>query len=168
MPGWARTYVRWVNATNRRVGRFAMYLLFVMMAIMIFSSATKIMKVPAIWTLETAQFTLVAYYMLGAPWSLQTDTNVRMDLLYARFSPKGQATWDVFTVFALIFYLGVMFYGSLDSTIFAFETGERNPTAWRPELWPIKTIITLSFFLMLLQAVAILIRDISVIRGKEI
>ncbi|MCL7464937.1 TRAP transporter small permease subunit [Phaeovulum sp. NW3] len=168
MPGWARAYVRTVEAVNYRVGRFAMYLLFVIMGILLWSSITKIGRVPALWTLEMAQFTLVAYYLLGAPYSLQLGTNVRMDLLYARFNPRTQAIWDAVTVFFLIFYIGVMLYGAFGSTVYSFETGERNPTAWRPYLWPIKVIITAAFFLMLLQAIALLIRDIAVIRGEEI
>ena len=110
----------------------------------------------------------MAYYLLGAPYSLQLGTNVRMDLLYARFNPRTQAIWDAVTVFFLIFYIGVMLYGAFGSTVYSFETGERNPTAWRPYLWPIKVIITAAFFLMLLQAIALLIRDIAVIRGEEI
>lgn len=168
MPGFLISYVHFVEAMNRRVGKFAMYLLFVMMAIMLWSSATKIHRVPAIWTLEMAQFTLVAYYMLGAPWALQTDANVRMDLLYSRWSKRGQAAWDAFTVFALMFYLGVMLWGSFDSTLYAIEYNEVNPTAWRPVLWPIKSIITFSFFLMLLQASAHLIRDIATLRKQDI
>lgn len=84
MPRWSVAYVRLIDRLCARIGRVAMYLLYVMMAIMLWSSATKITGFPAIWTLEMAQFTLVAYYMLGAPWTLQMDTNVRMDLLYAR------------------------------------------------------------------------------------
>ncbi|MDP3862054.1 MAG: C4-dicarboxylate ABC transporter, partial [Phaeovulum sp.] len=53
-------------------------------------------------------------------------------------------------------------------TIYSFETGERNPTAWRPVLWPIKTIICMSFVLMLLQAVAHLFRDIAILRGEDL
>ncbi|MEX1660228.1 TRAP transporter small permease subunit [uncultured Thioclava sp.] len=168
MPAWIRTYVRFVETLNRRMGKFAMYLLYVIMAIMLYSSFTKIAHIPALWTLEMAQFTLVAYYMLGAPWSLQGDTNVRMDLFYARFSRKGQAWWDAFTVFALMFYIGIMVYSAFDSTVYAFEYGERNPSAWRPFMWPIKTIITAGFFLMFLQATVLLIRDIATIRGEEI
>ena len=168
MPRWSIVYVRLVDAFCAKVGRFAMYLLYVMMAIMLWSSVTKFAKIPALWTLEMAQFTLVAYYMLGAPWTLRMDTNVRMDLLYARWSPKAQALWDVFTVFALMFYLGVMFYGAVDSTIYSFEVGERNPTAWRPVMWPLKLIISISFGLMLLQSVSILIRDVATLRGEKI
>ncbi len=168
MPNWCRTYVRSIEALNYRIGRMAMYLLFVIMGILLWSSVTKIIRVPAIWTLEMAQFTLVAYYLLGAPYTFLLDTNVRMDLLYARLRPRTQALWDVFTVFALIFYLGVMLYGAIDSTVFSFETWERAPTGWRPYLWPIKTIICISFFLMILQAIAHLIRDFAIIRGEEI
>jgi TRAP-type mannitol/chloroaromatic compound transport system permease small subunit len=168
MPNWSRTYVRAIESLNYRVGRMAMYLLFVMMAILIWSSITKIIRVPAIWTLEMAQFTLVAYYLLGAPYTFLLNTNVRMDLLYSRLRPRTQALWDVFTVFALLFYLGVMLSGAIGSTVYSFETWERNPSGWRPYLWPIKLVICASFVLMLLQAIAHLIRDIAIIRGEEI
>ncbi|MBK5946582.1 C4-dicarboxylate ABC transporter [Rhodobacter veldkampii DSM 11550] len=168
MPGWIRAYVRVVEAVNYRVGRFAMYLLFVIMGILIWSSITKIAGVPALWTLEMAQFTLVAYYLLGAPYSLQLGSNVRMDLLYAQLRPRTQAWWDVITIFALIFYLGVMLFGAVESTTYSLEVGERSPTAWRPYLWPIKIVICLAFVLMLLQAFVHLFRDIATLRGEEL
>lgn len=168
MPRVLVAYVHAIDGLNRRVGRFAMYLLYVIMAIMVISMITKAAHIPALWTLEMAQFTLVAYYMLGAPWALQTDANVRMDLIYGRLSHKGKALTDVFTVFCLMFYLGVMLYGAFDSTVYSYQMNEKNPTAWRPVLWPIKTIITLSFGLMLLQSVSLLIRDVATLRGEKI
>lgn len=168
MPEWIKSYVRWVEAINYRVGRVTMYLLFVIMAIMLWSSASKAFLLPANWTLETAQFLFVAYYLLGAPYSMQLDSNVRMDLLYARLQPRTQVLWDVFTIFALMFYVGVMLYGAVESTIYSFEVGERNPTAWRPVLWPIKLVTCIAFGLLLLQATAHLIRDIATLRRETI
>lgn len=168
MPRWTIAYVRGVESINYRLGRFAMYLLFVIMGVMLYSSVTKVFKHPALWTMEMAQFTLVAYYLLGAPYSLQLGANVRMDLLYARMPVRRQALWDVFTIFCLLFYLGVMFWGAFQSTAYSFQIGERAPSAWRPPMWPIKTIITISFALMILQAIAHLIRDIAILRGAEI
>ena len=168
MPGWAIAYVRRIEAVNYRLGRVVMYLLFVIMAILLWSSLTKMFRVPSLWTLEMAQFTLVAYYLLGAPYSMQMGANVRMDLLYARFSPRSQAIWDVVTIFFLLFYLGVMLWGAVDSTTYSLSIGERAPSAWRPPMWPIKIIITLAFALMILQAIAHLIRDIALLRGVEI
>lgn len=168
MPNWARTYVRIVEAMNYRVGRIAMYLLFVMMGIMLWSSMTKVLHIPSLWTLEMAQFVFVGYYLLGGPYSMQLGSNVRMDLIYGKMSPRRQAAWDSFTVFALIFYLCVMIYGAIDATVYSIQTGQRNPTAWRPVLWPLNLVICAALILMLLQSIAHLIRDIAVLRGVDL
>ena len=68
MPALIRNYVKIVDTMNRFIGRVMMYGLFVMMAILLWSSLSKaIFVVPAFWTLETAQFALVAYYLVGGP-----------------------------------------------------------------------------------------------------
>lgn len=168
MPEAIKAYVRAVEWVNYRVGRATMYLLFVLMAVMIWSTASKIIHLPANWTLETAQFVFVAYYLLGAPYSMQLDSNVRMDLLYGRLSRRGQVVLDVFTIFALMFYLGVMLYGAIDSTIYSISINERSPTAWRPPMWPIKLVTCVAFALLLLQALAHFFRDVATLRNETI
>lgn len=168
MPRFARNYVRFVDAVNYRVGRFSMYLLFVLMGILLWSSLTNILRQNAIWTLEMAQFTMVAYYMLGGPYSLQLDSNVRMDLLYHRWSDRTRAWVDAFSIFALMFYLCVLLYGGIESTSYSLEYGERSPTAWRPYIAPIKIIMDVGIFLMLVQAVSIFIKDVAKLRGEEL
>jgi TRAP-type mannitol/chloroaromatic compound transport system permease small subunit len=165
---FARKYVRIVDAINYRVGRFSMYLLYVLMGILLWSSISNIIRQNAIWTLEMAQFTMVAYYMLGGPYSLQLDSNVRMDLLYGRWSDKKKAWVDAFSIFALIFYLGVLLYGAVDSTVYSLEYAERSATAWRPYISPIKIIMVIGIFLMLLQAFAIFFKDLAKARGEEL
>jgi hypothetical protein len=80
MPEFLKSYVRGVEKVSRLVGRAAMYLIFVLMAILLYSSISKAFLLPAQWTLEMAQFTMVAYYILGGPYSMQQDEHVRMDL----------------------------------------------------------------------------------------
>lgn len=169
MPTVIRLYVRYVDKVNRFFGRLMMYGLLVMMGILLWSSLSKaIFVVPAFWTLETAQFALVAYYLIGGPYAIQMGTNVRMDLFYGRWTDKKKAWFDSFTIFFLIIYLGVLLYGGIDSTIYAVEYSERSPTLWRPQMWPIKTIMCFGIFLMLLQAFSELFKDVAKIRGVEI
>jgi TRAP-type mannitol/chloroaromatic compound transport system permease small subunit len=198
MPRILHAYIRYVDGFNRRVGRFMMYFIFVMMGILLWSSISKTFFLPSLWTLEMAQFAMVAYYIVGGPYSLQMGSNVRMDLFYGEWSDKRKAWFDAFTVFFLIFYLGVLLYGAVGSTAYslgyfgtefwgfykelfvAFVTGgpeaasemlghvERSPTAWRPYLWPIKAIMVFGFVTMLMQAVSELLKDIAKIRGVEI
>jgi len=145
-----------------------MYLLYVMMGVLLWSSLSKATPWPSIWTLETAQFLMVAYYMLGGPYSLQLDANVRMDLLYSGWSDRKRAWVDAFSVFGLFFYLAVLLYGAVESAGYSLEYAERSPTAWRPYIAPIKIIMSIGIFLMLLQAIAIFLRDVAKLRGEEI
>jgi len=169
MPNAIKTYVRCVDAVNRRVGKFALYLVFVMMGILLFSSISRtFFDVPFNWTMEMAQFTMAAYYLLGGGYSMQLKAHVRMDVLYERWSERKRAAVDVITSMFLIFYLAVLLYGGLSSTLYSLEYGQRNYSSWGPPMAPIKIIMVIGILLMLLQAVAVFFRDLAKARGKEL
>jgi len=189
-----RAYIRAIDRMNRAIGRIAMYLIFVLMGVLVWSSLSKTVFSPSLWTLETAQFVMVAYFVLGGPYSIQMGSNVRMDLLYGDWSPRTKAMVDAVTIFFLLFYLGVLFTGAVSSTAYALgyfgmepfaffgdlaltlmtqgpgaaqdKLGflERSATAWRPPLWPIKVVLCVGVILMILQCVAELFRDIDRLR----
>lgn len=169
MSAIAVAFVRYVDAVNKWVGRFAMHLFFVMGAILLASTASRIlMGVPFSWALEMSQFILSAYYLLGGAYTLQLDQHVRMDLIYDRLTARRRATVDAFTILFVIFYLVVLLGGGLSSTEYAIKYGQKNYTAWGPPLWPIKVIMTTGIFLMLLQTISCFIKDIAIMRGKPI
>ncbi|MDH5352960.1 MAG: TRAP transporter small permease subunit [Gammaproteobacteria bacterium] len=165
MPRFLKQYVAFVEAINYRLGRIVMYGIFVMVGILLWSSVSKTFFLPSLWTLESAQFAMVAYYVLGGPYSIQLGSNVRMDLFYSPWSDRKKAWVDAFTVLLLIFYLGVLLWGAVDSTQYAIQYNERSYSAWRPYMWPIKVVMCLGFTLMLLQSTCELIKDIAKIRG---
>ncbi len=169
MPKFIQNYVQVVDRMNRLIGRVMMYGLFLMVAILLWSSISKaIFVVPAFWTLEMAQFALVAYYLVGGPYSIQLGSNVRMDLFYSNWSDRKKAWVDSITIFMLIFYLIVLLYGGIDSTSYAIEYQERSPSLWRPLMWPIKVVMCFGIFLMMLQAISELFKDIAKIRGADL
>jgi TRAP-type mannitol/chloroaromatic compound transport system permease small subunit len=145
-----------------------MYGIFVMIGILLWSSVSKTFFLPSLWTLEMAQFAMVAYYMLGGPYSIQMGSNVRMDLFYHSWSDRKKAWFDACTVFFLLFYLGVLLYGAIDSAQYAIEYGERSYSAWRPYMWPIKVVTVVGIVLMLLQATSEFCKDIARIKGIKI
>lgn len=173
--GLLKGYIRIVDGFNRRLGRVVMYGIFVMMGILLWSSFSKVGSDlgfninPSLWTLEMAQFAMVAYYILGGPYSIQLGSNVRMDLIYGELSNHRKAWVDSFSVLFLIFYLGILLWGGIESAQYSFKYGgERSPTAWRPYLWPIKSIMVIGILLMLLQAISELCKDILRLRDEEI
>lgn len=189
MTALLRSYIRIVERLNYRIGRFAMYGIFVLMGILLWSSVSKSMFLPSLWTLEMAQFVMVGYYILGGPYSIQLGSNVRMDLLYGEWTLRRKAWFDLVTVLFLIFYIGVLLYGGIASTAYSLgywgtepfsflggvlsgteEIGrmERSSSAWRPYLWPIKAVLVFGLFLMLLQCTCELFKDVLRLKGETI
>lgn len=189
MRGLMHGYIRGVDAVNYRVGRIMMYSIFVLMGILLWSSISKTFFLPSLWTLEMAQFAMVAYYILGGPYAIQMGSNVRMDLLYGGWSVRRKAWFDLITVLFLIFYLCVLLYGAVGSTAyslgywktepFSFFAGlltgseeigrmERSSSAWRPYMWPIKVVMIVGFFLMILQCLSELFKDVLRLKGETI
>ena len=168
MTSVMHSFIRGVDAVNHRIGRIAMYGIFVLMDILLWSSISKTFFLPSLWTLEMAQFVMVGYYILGGPYALQMGANVRMDLFYAELTPRKKAWTDCITVFFLLIYLVILLWGGIESTMYSFKYGgERSPTAWRPYMWPVKVTMCIGITLMLLQAVSELFKDILFLKSAE-
>ena len=184
-----RLYIAAIDAFNGGVGRVMTYGIFVMMGILLWSIISKFGDQPSLWTLEAAQFAMVAYFILGGPYAVQTGSHVRMDLFYDNWSLKRKAITDAITVICLLVYLIVLLWGALGSTAYSLgyfgsdaigffiglATGteapgtlERSRTIWRPYLWPIKAVLCIGILMMLLQALSELFKDILRIRGEEV
>ena len=169
MPRAVKLFVRYVDAVNYAVGRFAMYLFFVLGAILIYATLSRLIAgIPINWAIELSQFVLSAYYLLGGAYSMQIGAHVRMDLFYNRLSARRRAQTDAITILFVIFYLVVLFAGGISSTNYAIVYNQTNYTAWSPVLWPVKTIMTIGVFLMLLQALSSFCKDVAIMRGKPI
>ncbi len=169
MPKPIKIFVRYVDAVNYAVGRFAMYLFFVIGGVLIYATLSRVVAgVPVNWAIELSQFVLSAYYLLGGAYSMQLNGHVRMDLIYASSSPQKRALTDAITILFVIFYLVVLFMGGLSATNYAIVYGQKNYSSWAPLLWPIKVIMTFGIFLMLLQTISTFFKDIAAARGTPI
>ncbi len=186
MPKAIQAYVRYVDVVSRVVGRFAMYMIFAMLGLLLYPPVLKALHFilrllfvpesalyesvspyfyPPIWSLELAQFSMAAYYLLGGGYSMQLGSHVRMDLVYGMWSPKRKGFADSLTAFCLVFYLVLLLYGGLSSTEYALFYGEESYSSWAPYMAPIKIVMAFGIFLMLLQAIAMFFRDLAKARG---
>ena len=184
MRKFFKAYVTTVDAVNRVIGRATMLMVFAMMGVLLWSSINKVTTgmqsppwwptdwwwpviAPSWWPLEVAQFLMVAYFLLGGAYSMQLGDHVRMDLLYGILSDRRKALMDVLTVFFLIFYLILLLYGGISSTQYALQYNEVSPSLWRPKMAPIKIVMSIGIFLMLLQAISTLIKDVAKLYGEQ-
>ncbi len=169
MPKCIVYYVKFADYISTKFGRLAMYTVFLMIAVLLLGAFTRnILNIPLSWTVEMAQFIITGYYIVGGAYSMQLKDHVRMDLLYDRFSVKTKAKIDVCTNFFLVFYLFTLLFGSISSTMYAIEYGQRNFSQWNPSMIPIKLIMVFGIILMILQSISTFFKDLATVRGVEI
>jgi TRAP-type mannitol/chloroaromatic compound transport system permease small subunit len=169
MPKAVKVFVHAVESTNKFVGKFAMYLVFLMIGILLYEPITRnLFGISSIWAVEMAQFTMAAYYLLGGGYSMILKGHVRMDLLYGKWPEKKQAKIDAITDLFLIFYMGFLLYGAYSSIEYAVMYGETRNSAWRPYMAPIKIIMGIGVLLMSLQVIATFFKDLAKARGEKI
>lgn len=161
-------YVTTIDKISTLVGRFTMYTVFLLIGVLLLGAITRnVINMPLSWTVEMAQFTMAAYYILGGPYSIQLNDHVRMDLIYDRFSDTNKAKIDTFTSFFLLFYLVCLLIGAISSTTYAIEYDQRKFSEWNPSLIPIKLIMCFGIVLMILQVTATFFKDLAKARGKD-
>lgn len=169
MPKAIKVFVHAVEKTNTFVGKFSMYLVFAMIGILLYEPITRnLFGISSIWSVEMAQFTMAAYYLLGGGYSMILKGHVRMDLLYGKWPEKKQAKVDVVTDIFLLFYMGFLLFGAYSSIEYAIMYGETRNSAWRPYMAPIKIIMGIGVLLMLLQVIATFFKDLAKARGEKI
>ncbi|WP_103256502.1 TRAP transporter small permease subunit [Tabrizicola aquatica] len=169
MPQLIKGYVRFIDRISDYVGYLAASLIFFMGAVLLFDAFTRnVINMPVHWAIELTQFTLAAYYFMGGPITLKNNEHVRMDLWYANLSERGKAKLDLVTIWCMIFYLGVMLWGSISSLQYAIATNEKRFSIWNPSTIPIKSLLTVCLVLMLLQAFSLVFKHIATLRGERI
>lgn len=169
MAAVIRSYVSLMDRLAEFIGAFAKYLIYLMIGVLLFDVVSdKAFGFVQNWTVETAQFTLAAFYFLAGPKTLKDDSHVRLDLIYANLSDRTKAWIDMITIWIVTFYLSVMLWGSISSLQYSWATNQRLPSLWAPSLVPIKVLMTVCLVLMILQCFAIFFKDLARARGKVV
>ncbi len=124
---------------------------------------------PTVWGNELTQLIFGVYIVLSGGYVLRWEGHVNVDIIYSRFFTRTKAVVDIFTSILFFLFCGMMIYygGSL-----AWESIaglEHSHSAWDPPIYPVKIMIPVGAFLLLLQGTAKLIRDIiTAVTGKEV
>ncbi|MBA3011388.1 MAG: TRAP transporter small permease subunit [Proteobacteria bacterium] len=147
----------------RKEGEITSFLIYPLLGIVVYEVFMRYaFNAPTSWGFEATTFLYGLHYMFGLAYTDVYDGHVRVDIFTALTSKKTQAFIKVMT--NLAFFMPVMIFMTLWSAKFAYVSTlglEVNSTSWAPHIWPIKILMALCFFFLLLQGIANLIKDIN-------
>ena len=168
MPESLITYVKTIDSLVARLWTGLRWATMAIIGILTYAVVMRhILGTPSMAAYELAMFIMtVGFFLAGGPLLLQEE-HVRMDAFYTKWSPRRRAITDVVT-FALLVYIIVMLITAISATMSSYAAGQHTKSIWSPPLWPLKAGMATGCAILLLQAIANLIRDIATIRGKPL
>lgn len=118
---------------------------------------------PTIWAHEMSTLVFSAYAILAGGYVLHHELHVRVDIWFARLSPRRKAMVDLATsIFPLIFLVPLAWF-SIPWAWHAVATLERAETNWAPPIYPTKVIIAIGAFWFLTRFIVKFIRDLHTV-----
>lgn len=160
--------LRWLDCVTEGVGRAIAWLVVIMMIVQFAIVVLRyIFGVNSIVMQESVMYMHAAVFMLGAGWTLRHDGHVRVDIFYRKMSVKGRAWIDLLgTLLLLIPVASFIAISSFRYVITSWAIMERSGDGGIPAVFLLKSLILAMVALLLIQALAQLIRQVLIIRGK--
>jgi TRAP-type mannitol/chloroaromatic compound transport system permease small subunit len=160
-----------LNAFVFKVGTAISWLSVVLILIVITQVLLRYLFSINLVQLEELQWHLYAtIIMFGLSYAMVNHSHVRVDILRVNFNPRLQRKIEIFGVLVLMipFILIVINYG-IDLTNEALRINERSssPTGL-PYRWIIKSVMPISFSLLLIASISRIIRHITyLLKGSK-
>lgn len=124
-----------------------------------------VFRAPTFWAYEISWMLYSANFLLGLGYALKEGSHVRVDMFLNNFAPKLKIVTEMlFLIFMLAFCAIAVWHGifyAIDS--WRWEEGS-HLTMWAPPVYPIKTLIPISFSILGIQTVAEFLRKLQQLR----
>ncbi len=150
-----------IDLINGWVGRIVGHLLILMMFVMSYEVIMRyIFNRPTLWAMEMNQYLFLILIALGGGHVLLNRGHISVDIFYGRFGERTRAIFDLLTSPLFFLFIIVLIWQSLDVAIESSQFREHSEMADIP-VYPVRIILVVGAFLMVLQGFAKFARDLA-------
>ncbi len=160
-----------IDAFNARIGRWVAWLSVAMVGIGAWNAVARYggrfigRNLSSNAYLEGQWYLFSLLFLLAAASVLGEDRHVRVDVLYGRLSPRGQALVDLLgTLLFLVPFCAFVLWVTWPAVANSWAVHEQSPDPGGLPRYPIKAVILVSFALLLLQGFAQLVKHLAAFR----
>jgi TRAP-type mannitol/chloroaromatic compound transport system permease small subunit len=169
MDGLARA-VGVIDEINRWVGRVVAWLT---LATVLVCGAVVVLRYAAgiglVWMQELYVWTHAMTFLLAAGFAYLLNAHVRVDIIYAKLSKRGQAWIDLLgVIFLLIPWLVLLGWFAWTYVVYSWQTSEISVQSnGMPAMYVLKSSLLGFVVLVGLQGLAWIGRSVLVLAGRE-
>ncbi len=158
-----------IDTVNRAIARGAIWLVLICVLL---SALTATLRYALDWgsnaLIEAQWFLFGLVFLLCAPWTLQENGHVRVDILYGRLPPRWRVAIDLLG--GLLFLLPVCLLIIWDGWAYFLISFRQNESSYNPGglwWWPMKLAIPVAFALLAAQGVSEIIKSFAALIGRR-
>jgi TRAP-type mannitol/chloroaromatic compound transport system permease small subunit len=166
-----KSILKGIDGISEWTGRIFVWLIIPLTIVVVYEVISRrFFNAPHIWATEVTNYIYGPHFMLAAAYTLLYRSHVSIDIIYGHFSPRTRGLLDIFTYLVFFFpFCAIVFYQGIVFAQTSWSIGETSESAALKVVPLIKSIIPLTFALLLIQGLANFIRSIMrVVRGKDI
>ena len=163
-----------IDRVTGAVGRAAAWLALVMVLVGAFNAVARYLgryvgvNLSANVYLELQWYLFSMLFLLGAAWALRENAHVRVDVMFARLSERGQSLINILgTLLLLVPFCTFVLWVSVPVVRNSWIIREGSPDPGGLPRYPLKAMILVCFVLLLLQAVSELIKEVHRFRSAR-
>lgn len=163
-------FVRWAEGLNRTVGSIVSWMTLGTVLVCFATVYTRYaLNTNFTWLQDLYVWQHAAVIVLGAGYTIVVGGFVRVDIFYAKWSPRRRAWADMIqTILFLIPFILLCGWAFLTLFTNSWSADEASPNPGGLEnFWILKATLLAFVVLVLLQAAAIIARSLLVFRGHE-
>lgn len=159
-----------IDQINEWVGRVVSWLTTLLVVLVCFDVITRyFFSDTAAWIMELEWHLFALIFLFGAGYAFKHDKHVRVDLFYAKFSPKDRALVNINgTLLFLIPWCLIIIYWSYEYALISYNVGEISPDpGGLPARYIIKFCVSIGVVFLLLQGVSVLFKNLLIYRQSD-
>jgi TRAP-type mannitol/chloroaromatic compound transport system permease small subunit len=164
------TLVRLSEGLIKRTGRITSWCTSALVLVVCYDVFTRyFLKRSSVAVQELEWHIFAVIFLTGAAYTMKKERHVRVDLLYSRLSAKGKAWINLVGCFIFLLpFSYLVIWASYDFVINSLTIQETSPNpGGLPARYLIKACIPFGFLLIILQAIATIIKSILLILDME-
>jgi len=156
------------DVTSEKTGQVISWLLVPMTGVLVYAVILRyVFNSPPIWAHETGLFMYAALSLLAGAYTQVNKGHVRVDVLRGVLSDRKQALIEVITYLLFFFpFCALVGWFGLKAALRSLAIMECSVSVWSPILWPIKMLIPIAAFLLLMQGLADFTRELYYLSGR--
>lgn len=156
-----------IDAVNEHIGRAAIWLILIVVVISAGNAVSRFaLNLSSNAMLEIQWYLFSAVFLFCAAYVLKRNEHIRIDVIAGRLSDRTQNWIDVFGVLVFLLPMALMIaYLSWPVFMNAWNSGELSPNPGGLVRWPVRLMLPIGFALLILQAIAELIKRVAFLAG---